>query len=467
MNFTDRDFLNAALRSDFPTFLHRCMLTLNPGAPFLENWHIEAIAYQLERVRSGEITRLIINLPPRSLKSIMVSVAFPAFLLGHDPRRKIFGISYGADLAAKHAADFRSIVQSRWYRQAFPNMQIARMADSDVSTTSRGYRKATSVSATLTGLGGDCFIIDDPLKPVDAQSDAQRNGLNDWFSNTLSSRLDNKATGVIIVVMQRVHLNDLTGHLLENSAGWELLNLPAIAEAEETVAIGEGKLHLRRAGEALHPEREPLEVLENLRRELGSDVFAAQYQQSPVPPGGAMIRREWLRYYDKAPERSYRAKIIQSWDTAAKDGAQNDWSVCTTWMLADNHYYLIDLTRGRYEYPRLKETAVALAQKHRPNCVLIEDASTGTALAQELKRVYFGGSVRLVPVERDKIGRLYVNQAKFEAGLVIFPKGARFLPELEAELLVFPQGKTDDQVDSITQALSHRSGYDTTLRWVG
>jgi predicted phage terminase large subunit-like protein len=221
-------------------------------------------------------------------------------------------------------------------------------------------------------------------------------------------------------------------------------------------------LHVRRAGEALHPELESVESLKELRRQIGSDVFAAQYQQSPVPPGGAMIRRAWLRYYDKLPERTYGTTIIQSWDTASKDGAQNDWSVCTTWMLADNCYYLMDLTRGRYDYPRLKATATLLAQKHRPEYVLIEDASTGTALAQELESVHFGGAVRLVPIERDKIGRLYINQAKFEAGLVLFPKGAPFLPELEAELLTFPQGKHDDMVDSISQALSYRSSYDST-----
>ena len=466
MNCTDQDFLNAALRSDFQAFLHRCVLTLNPGAPFLPNWHIEAIAYQLEKIRTGEVTRLIINLPPRSLKSIMVSVAFPAYLLGHNPRRKIFGISYGTDLAAKHASDFRSIVQSGWYRQAFPKMQISRSADSDVYTSSRGYRKSTSVYATLTGLGGDCFIIDDPLKPIDAQSDAQRNHLNDWFSSTLSSRLDNKATGAIIVVMQRVHLNDLTGYLLEKSGGWTVLSLPAIAEANEEVAIGDGKIHRRAAGEALHPEREPLAVLENLRRELGPDVFAAQYQQCPVPPGGAMIRREWLRYYDKAPERTWRTKVIQSWDTAAKDGAQNDWSVCTTWQLVDENFYLLDLTRGRYEYPLLRDTALALAKRFKPDSILIEDASTGIALAQELREVH-RHVIDPIPVHRDKVGRLYVHQAEFAAGRVLFPKGASFLPELEAELLVFPHGRTDDQVDSISQALSYEpSGYDSTLSWV-
>jgi predicted phage terminase large subunit-like protein len=135
-------------------------------------------------------------------------------------------------------------------------------------------------------------------------------------------------------------------------------------------------------------------------------------------------------------------------------------------MIVDGRYYLIDLVRGRYDYPRLKATAIALAQKYKPQCVLIEDASTGTALAQELKAAHFGGAVRLVPIERDKIGRLYVHQAKFEAGLVLFPKGAPFLAELEAELLAFPQGKTDDQVDSISQALSFKLGYDWTGSWI-
>jgi predicted phage terminase large subunit-like protein len=461
----ERDLLNALLRSDFKSFLYRCMLTLNPGATFMPNWHIDAIAYQLQRVRAGEITRLIINLPPRYLKSLTVSVIFPAFLLGHNPRLKIFGISYGTELSAKHAADFRAIVESAPYRRAFSNMRISRAAESDVYTTRRGFRKSTSVNAALTGLGGDMFIIDDPQKPVDAQSESQRNSTTQWFSNTLRSRLDNKETGVIILVMQRVHLLDLTGYLTENSDEWTVLSLPAIAEVDEQVPIGPGKFYHRRAGEALHPGYESLATLERLRNEVGSEVFAAQYQQTPVPPGGAMIRKQWLRYYDVAPERTYRTKVIQSWDTAAKNGAQNDWSVCTTWLLHDKHFYLLDVTRGRYEYPRLRETAAALADRFKPSVIMIEDASTGIALAQELRQAGTF-AVRPIPVERDKIGRLYVQQAKFEAGLVLFPKAARFLAELETELLTFPQGKTDDQVDSISQALAYKPGYDASLSWV-
>jgi predicted phage terminase large subunit-like protein len=454
----DHRFIDAILREEFPLFLRRCLHTINPGTRFLPNWHIDAIAHELDRVRRGDVTRLIINMPPRNLKSITASVAFPAFLLGHDPRRKIFGISYGMDLAAKHASDFRSVVQSDWYGRVFPRARIRRISDPDVFMTAGGFRRATSTGAALTGLGGDMFIIDDPLKPVDALSEPLRNQVNQWFSNTLVSRLDNKATGAIIVVMQRVHLHDLTGHLLEHGSDWTVLSLPAIAEADEQIAIAPGQTHLRRAGEAIHPEHEPLEVLQKLRRDVGSEIFAAQYQQSPVPPGGAMIKRETLRYYETPPERTYKAKVIQSWDTAAKAGTQNDWSVGTTWLVLDNQYYLLDLTRGRYEYPKLRDAVLALAKRFEPNTILIEDASTGTALAQELRQMG-GFVVKLIPVERDKTTRLYLQQAKLEAGQVFFPKNAPYLLELERELLSFPRGKNDDQVDSISQALAWKPKY--------
>lgn len=437
---------DAALRSDFHAFLHKCVISLNLATTFQDNWHISAIAHELGRIIAGDNTRLIINLPPRHLKSTIVTVAFPAYLLGLHPERRIVTLSYGSDLALKHAADFRAIVESQWYQRAFPKMRIARATDAEIHTTARGYRKTTSVSATLTGYGGDLFIIDDPQKPVDAQSALLRDQLNKWFSSTLISRLDDKQTSAIIVVMQRVHLGDLTGHLIENSNVWTTLSLPAIAESREDVPLGHGLFHRREIGEALHPGRESLATLQQLRATMTPDDFAAQYQQTPVPPGGGMIKREWLRWYDEPPDRMRATKILMSVDTASKLGPQNDWTVCTVWYVVEKKYFLIDLVRGRFEYPLLRSTVVALAEAHRTTAVLIEDASIGTALGQELQQEHFLNN-RLVTVRGTKADRLYVQQAKFSTGQVLFPRNAPYRTQLEYELLTFPQGRTDDIVD--------------------
>jgi predicted phage terminase large subunit-like protein len=462
MNVSDRQTLDAILRSDFCAFLHRCVQTLNPGSKFLLNWHINTIAYELQRIINGGNTRLIVNLPPRYLKSTIISVAFPAFLLGHEPTRRIICISYSEELAAKHAADFRSIVESAWYRRIFPKMRLARTTDMEVLTTARGYRKATSVGGTLTGLGGDMFIIDDAQKPIDAQSDVRRDRLNHWFSNTLISRLDNKRTSGIVIVMQRVHLQDLVGYLTDQSDEWKVLSLSAIAEIDEMVAVTETLFQKRRAGEALHPEHESIETLERLREAMAPDDFAAQYQQWPVPPGGGMIRSEWLRYYDEVPDRMMATKVLISLDTASKTGVQNDWSVATVWYVVKGCYYLVDMLRGRFEYPSLRAGLLTLAKRHQPTSILIEDTGVGTALGQELQAAAHY-SVNLVAVHGDKISRLYVQQHKFATGLVLFPRNGYFMPEVERELLTFPQGKTDDIVDTISQALDYRGyGFDRT-----
>jgi hypothetical protein len=325
----------ALLRDDFRPFLEKVFITLSPGQPFIPTWHLEAIACQLERIRRGEIRRLIINMPPRSLKSITASVAFPAFVLGHDPWRRIICVSYSGDLAKKHANDFRAILESPWYRTAFPTTRIGphKNTEAEIELTARGFRLATSVGGTLTGRGGDIIIIDDPLKPDDAFSESKRSGANQWFANTLLSRLDDKRTGAIVVVMQRVHMDDLTGFLRGQSDEWTVLSLPAIAEFEETIPLADGRAHRRALGEALSPEREPLQVLEGLKLQFGSDAFSAQYQQAPVPPGGAMIKRHWVKRYRDPPPECDQYLTLQSWDTANKGGPDNDWSVCTTWIV--------------------------------------------------------------------------------------------------------------------------------------
>ncbi len=457
INHSQDTLLAAALiREDFSSFLQMCFATLNPGASYLDNWHIRAIAYHLEQVRLGHLKRLIICMPPRSLKSLSASVAFPAFVHGHDPGQHIIAVSYGQDLAAKFQNDYRAILETGWYHQIYPNTRVSRRKDSetDVLLTGRGSRLATSVGGTLTGRGADLIIIDDPLKPSDAFSEAKRSAVNDWFGSTLMSRLNDKADGAIVIVTQRVHAHDLVGHVLETSGGdWTVLELPAIAEEHQRIQIGDNRWHQRSPGGLLHPARESQKVLDQMRRDIGSDAFEAQYQQRPVPPGGAMFKRNWLQYYTILPELSDEDTVIQSWDTASKTGPANDWSVCTTWRYSNGRYYLIDLVRKKVDYPGLRDLAIEQAQLHKPRIVLVEDSNVGTGLIAELKAKGID-AVGVTP-EQSKEARASVQSAKFESGRVYFPKQAPWLSELEAELLAFPGGRHDDQVDSITQALAY------------
>src|SRR5256885_807679 len=170
--------LDAAMRTRFDIFLMMAHHTINPGVPYLDNWHIDAMVAQAEAIMTGEVKRLIVNVPPRNLKSLTFNVALTAFMLGHDPRKRIFCISYGERLAEDHATQFRAIVESDWYLRIFPKMRINRMVNHEFFTTERGFRRWTSISGALTGMGGDVFIVDDPIKPEDALSETKREAVN-------------------------------------------------------------------------------------------------------------------------------------------------------------------------------------------------------------------------------------------------------------------------------------------------
>ncbi|HEX3494503.1 MAG TPA: phage terminase large subunit, partial [Methylocella sp.] len=269
---------------------------------------------------------------------------------------------------------------------------------------------------------------------------------------TLLSRLDDKRTGAIVVVMQRVHIDDLTGFLLDQSDEWDVLSLPAIADCDEAIPLSAHRTYRRKSGEALSPEREPLDVLEAMKLQIGSDAFSAQYQQSPAPPGGAMVKRHWIKRYSELPPLSDRLFTLQSWDTASKGGPENDWSVCTTWILARHkRWYLVDVWRRRVDYPTLKTAVQTLARQWNAKRVLVEDAGAGTSLVQELKGRVSG--IIAVRTEGDKASRMAVASAKFEVGQDLLPERAPWLADLEAELFVFPCSRHDDQCNSISQAL--------------
>jgi len=460
MNDIDRSLYERTLRLDLSAFIHRTFLTLCPAELYLHNWHIDAIAWHLEQVAAGIIKRLIITLPPRSLKSICASIAFPAWLLGRRPDLSIVCTSYSAELASKAALDSRSIMNSLWYQRLFPRTRISRLRDQecDFMTTRRGGRFTTSVGGTLTGRGGNVIIIDDPLKPEDAMSDPRRTAVNEWFGRTLYSRLNDKRNDAIIVIMQRLHPDDLAGYLLaEQRESWVHLCLPAIAPLEQRVPIGPDEFHTWHAGEVLHAGRESVETLEQIRSAMGSYNFAAQYLQQPVPPEGEIIRWEWFQRYDDMPKKEKGDAIYQSWDTASKSSELNDFSVCTTWLQkGDREYYLLDTYRARLKYPDLRRAVVEQYRRYGAEGIIIESRGSGMSLIDDLYDEDLPDLPQIWDFEPDvdKVTRIVQVSAPIESGHVHLPREAPWLEDFRRELMLFPRGRHDDQVDSVSQFLN-------------
>ena len=454
MSKSDKD-LFTILRHDLTSFIEYSFEDLNPGTKFQPNWHVQVLAAYLEACRLGKIKRLIVNMPPRYLKSLCTSVAFTAFWLGHSPSAQIINICYGQDLADKFSRDTRAIMQTPWYQRCFPTrLNPARQSVGEFETTKHGFRKATSVGGVLTGRGGDVIILDDVLKPDQALSEVERRSVNEWQGHTLLSRLNDKAEGCFILIMQRLYQNDLVGHLIEQG-GWTVLSFPAIAEQDEEYVVETAfgtERFTRKRGQALHPERESLEDLESFRRQMGEYNFAAQYQQSPVPLGGGLIKRAWFRTYEPHELPETFDQVLQSWDTASKPNEFADWSVCTTWGIKGKILYLLHVFRERVDHPGLKRAVKRLALEYRATVVLIEDKASGTSLIQDLVDEGIHGVQGYKP-EGDKIMRMNAQSGTIEEGFVYIPTHASWLDAYLLEVTSFPYAKYDDQADSTSQAL--------------
>jgi predicted phage terminase large subunit-like protein len=445
----------AQLRLDFAAFAQRCFRELNPLVPLAMNWHFEVMSAKLVAVRDGNIRRLIVNVPPRYLKSLVASVAFPAWCLGRQPSAQILCVSYAQDLADKLARDCRRIIASGWYQRTFPTrLSAQRQAVPEFETTQHGCRLATSVGGVLTGRGADIIIIDDPLKPEEALSEAQRRAANEWYDHTLYSRLNDRQKGAIVLIMHRLHEDDLVGHVLAQE-DWEVVRFPAIAEEDETWAVETmwgPRRFTRRPGEALHPAREPPPMLEQIRRTIGEYNFAGQYQQAPAPLGGGLVKPAWFKHYAPGELPPNFDRIVQSWDTASKATELSDFSVCTTWGISGKDLYLLNVQRKRLEYPDLKRAVREQYERFRPNVVLIEDKASGTQLIQELVREGLYAVTRYQP-RSDKVMRMHAQTAMIENGFVHVPESAPWLAQYLHEMTIFPRGKYDDQVDSTAQLL--------------
>jgi len=442
----------ALLRQDFGFFLRFAYREVAGDGDYAHNWHIDAIIHQLERVRTGQNLRLIVTMPPRHLKSLTISAAWTAWLLGHNPALRLITVSYSYDLAEKLARDCLHIIDSAWFKLAFPNFRLSKRSVLDFETTDGGGRLSTSLGGVLTGRGADYVIIDDPMKADDALSEAARATATTWLFNTLMSRLNDQRVGAIIMVMQRLHEADMAGEALVRG-GWHELRLPAIAEIDERVPVGGNRSYQRRRGCALHPARQPLDVLQRIRAE-DSRVFAAQYQQTPVPMEGNYVQPSWFTYYDEPPEGGI---ILQSWDTASKDGVTHDFSVGITACLYQGRFHILDVFRERLNFHALRMRVIASCRRFNVQRLLIEDAASGTQLIDMLRTMPANGVVRPIPCtpNADKRTRFAAQASRIEAGDVLLPRNAPWLAEFVTEIAGFPNARYDDQADALAQLLRH------------
>lgn len=424
----------------------------------------DALDKFLDDVRAKRSPRLIITMPPRSGKSELVSRRFPAYAFGRFPDLQIIATSYSADLSQRFNRDVQRIIDDEKYQEIFPETTLN---GSRVRTDSRGSYIRTSdlfeivgysgayrscgVGGGITGQGADCLLIDDPVKDrAEANSATVRQSIWDWYTSTAYTRLS--PGGGVIVMATRWHLDDLIGRLIENMENGQgdtftVINYPAIAEHDE--------IH-RRKGEALHPERYSLDQLKKIQKTVGSRDWAALYQQHPVPDGGALFKLEWFRRWTATSLPPEFDHTLMSWDMTFKDSKNSDYVVGQVWGKKGPNFYLLDQVRGQWDFVKTKEMVRVLAHKW-PRVVrkLVEDKANGSAVISELKSTV-SGFVPITPTE-SKEARASSVTPYFEAGNVFIPEDteAPWVPHYVSELLEFPAGSHDDQVDSTTQALNY------------
>ena len=408
----------------------------------------------LKDLIDGKRPRLIITMPPRSGKSEIVSRRFPAYFLGKYPDLSIISVSYSASLAEDFSRDVQRIIDSDEYKKIFPNTKLSDKKDKNYKRTSdffeivdhKGVYCSAGVGGSITGKGCDILIIDDPIKNrQEANSETVRKKIYDWYSSTAYTRLS--PIGGVIMMCTRWHLDDLIGKVLsdKNQKPFHVISYPAIAEHDEP--------H-RKKGEALHPERFSLEILNEIKSTLSTADWLSLYQQKPVPEGGAIFETSKLRYYDENSEPKRFDQIVGSWDMTFKENKTSDFVVGQLWGRKGADFYLLDMVRDRMDFVKTLKVFINFANKHKNcNCWLVEDKANGTAIISTLKK-YISGIIPITPKE-SKQERAYAITPYLDAGNIFFPKNQNFTKDLEEEMLQFPAGAHDDTVDSMTQALNY------------
>lgn len=415
--------------------------------------HIDAMVHVLEQVALGTIKRLIITLPPRQGKSELVSGSFGAWLLGNDPAAKVTVASYGQHLATPLVDKTRSIMRSERYRQLFAQSRIKAGKDRAelFGTTKGGEVRAATRAGAMTGLGTHFLILDDFQKAAEALSAAERENAINTFKSTFFTRFDNLADGRIIIVQQRLHEDDLVGWASRHG-NWHHLNLPAVAEEDQTIPLSRGQVWHRKKGEILH-SRLTFEYLEEQKLLMGLPMYNAQYQQNPGVAEGSLIDWQWFGQYDEQPPRRFFHRIVQSWDPAITERITSDYSVGMTWGYRDGEWYLLDLIRVQAAFTKLLERVIGWHRQWRADALVIEGVSIGHALYEQVRAAQLPGIIRCPTPRHSKQDRLAGCTAQLATGDYLLPASADWLPALRHELLAFPEGRNDDQVDAMVQFL--------------
>lgn len=464
-------------------FLRKAWHCIEPAIDYTANWHIDAICEHLQAVTDGEIKRLLINMPPRNLKSVTATVMYPCWTWLNNPYKRFISVSYSDALSKRHNMDRRHIIKSNWYQSNWKDKFVLK---DDLDTQRKfgndkeGFMMSTSINGTLTGDGGDIIILDDPHNPKMAESDAERQQALDFFTQTLPSRLNDKKNGAIIVIMQRLHEEDISGHILNKDLGYTHLNLPAIAEQKTIITFPKSKKEIvREVGDVLNPKREDKEELDQLQKEMGSYAFSGQYQQSPTPSGGGMAKKWWWRYWKpkgvklppiriKNSEGKYIEieaidipanfdEMLQSWDMAFKANKDNDFVSCGVWGKKNADKFLIDLLLERLDFTQSVEAVRAMAKKHpKAYRKLIEDKANGPAVITTLQHE-ISGIIPYNPGSDSKEARAAACTPQIESGNVYLPHPALYswVDEFIENWAKFPLVKHDEQVDITSQAFNY------------
>lgn len=431
---------------------------LEPATPFSSNWHIDYITEHLEAIKAGQITRLLVNIPPRYMKSTLITVHFPTWMWIEDPSSRWVFSSYSASLSTKHSVDRRAIIQSPWYQERWAD-KFQLSTDQNVKTEytndKRGHMISTSTGGSATGKGGNFIIVDDPVNPKEAMSKTMRDEANTFFNQSLYNRLDDKKKGVIIIVMQRLHEKDLTGHVLADNSSWVHLKIPAIATKKHSVFFPiSGKELVREENTLIWPEREDWEQIDEQKKRLGSYGFSGQYQQDPSPEEGGILKRKWWQYYKEAPAMDMFDSVLISMDSSYKNNTDNDWVVIQVWGRIGARKYLLYQYRAKQNFPEAVN-ALKKAVKDWPwaKMKLIEGKANGPAIIQTLKDS-IAGLVEVDP-QGGKVARAHAISPTLEAGDVYIPHPDMYswVDDYIEEHAKFPNAEYDDQVDCTTQAL--------------